>query len=300
MANAIRCGAACRGEGWAAQPALKRARLAARPSLQAKGGTPEPHSGPGRRRSCPACRRVARLLNSLLTSLQGGFDRQLREVLGPLYPAALLPSLAAGADAAIQVRRAPAGLVAAKHRASLLRPPPACRTLHRARVHPYPGRRRSCTPRFRVSAPPAPAAWPPLQRRCWAWWTCRTSSGARYRARCGATGRHACAPAPAPACAGHRPGLRARQACLQGWGGLLRRVRQPAAPTARVLLPPPTNIAGAGPALAPAGLASSTLRCSRTWQAVQRQGRSQRASRQGRPPAPAGRQRCVSHPWPRG
>ena len=35
---------------------------------------------------------------------QGGFDRQLREALGPLFPASLLPSLASGARAAIQVR----------------------------------------------------------------------------------------------------------------------------------------------------------------------------------------------------
>ncbi|KAL4422455.1 hypothetical protein ABPG75_008652 [Micractinium tetrahymenae] len=47
-------------------------------------------------------RRVARLLNTALFSFEDGFDQQLREVLGPLYPADLLPRLAAGADAAIQ------------------------------------------------------------------------------------------------------------------------------------------------------------------------------------------------------
>lgn len=51
-------------------------------------------------------RRVARLLLTALLTLQGGFDRQLREVLGPLYPEGLLPSLATGADAAIQARPA--------------------------------------------------------------------------------------------------------------------------------------------------------------------------------------------------
>lgn len=50
------------------------------------------------------CRRVARLLNSALFTFQGGFDRQLREALGPLFPEGLLPSLAEGASAAIQVR----------------------------------------------------------------------------------------------------------------------------------------------------------------------------------------------------
>lgn len=48
-------------------------------------------------------RRVARLLNSALFTFQGGFDRQLREALGPLFPEGLLPSLAGGASAAIQV-----------------------------------------------------------------------------------------------------------------------------------------------------------------------------------------------------
>lgn len=48
-------------------------------------------------------RRVARLLNSALFTFQGGFDRQLREALGPLFPEGLLPSLAEGASAAIQV-----------------------------------------------------------------------------------------------------------------------------------------------------------------------------------------------------
>ncbi|KAI7837177.1 hypothetical protein COHA_008970 [Chlorella ohadii] len=47
-------------------------------------------------------RRVARLLNSALFTFQGGFDRQLREALGPLFPEGLLPSLAEGASAAIQ------------------------------------------------------------------------------------------------------------------------------------------------------------------------------------------------------
>lgn len=40
---------------------------------------------------------------------QGGFDRQLHEALGPLFPAGLLPSLASGAGAAIQVRSGPRG-----------------------------------------------------------------------------------------------------------------------------------------------------------------------------------------------
>ena len=57
------------------------------------GHVPIPHS----------CRRVARLLNSALFTFQGGFDRQLREALGPLFPEGLLPSLAEGASAAIQV-----------------------------------------------------------------------------------------------------------------------------------------------------------------------------------------------------
>jgi hypothetical protein len=53
----------------------------------------------------PAClhRRVSRLLNTAIYTFQGGFDRQLREVLGPRYPPDLLPHLAAGANAAIQV-----------------------------------------------------------------------------------------------------------------------------------------------------------------------------------------------------
>ncbi|PSC74075.1 aluminum-activated malate transporter 10 [Micractinium conductrix] len=48
-----------------------------------------------------AIRRVARLLNTALFTLDG-FQQQLREVLGPLYPTGLLPQLAASADAAIQ------------------------------------------------------------------------------------------------------------------------------------------------------------------------------------------------------
>ena len=54
-------------------------------------------------------RRVARLLNSALFTFQGGFDRQLREALGPLFPEGLLPSLAGGASAAIQVGGLDAG-----------------------------------------------------------------------------------------------------------------------------------------------------------------------------------------------
>lgn len=45
---------------------------------------------------------MARLLSTLLATLHGGFDAQLREVLGPAaYPAGLLPALAAGAGAAL-------------------------------------------------------------------------------------------------------------------------------------------------------------------------------------------------------
>ena len=45
---------------------------------------------------------MARLLSTLLFTLEGGFDAQLQDVLGPaLYPSGLLPSLAAGASAAI-------------------------------------------------------------------------------------------------------------------------------------------------------------------------------------------------------
>ena len=48
------------------------------------------------------CRRVARLLNTVIFTFEDGFDQQLRGVLGPLYPSALMPTLAAGCYAAIQ------------------------------------------------------------------------------------------------------------------------------------------------------------------------------------------------------
>lgn len=49
-----------------------------------------------------AVRRVARLLNTALFTLQDGFVEQLQDVLGPLYPAGLMPQLARDANAAIQ------------------------------------------------------------------------------------------------------------------------------------------------------------------------------------------------------
>jgi hypothetical protein len=48
------------------------------------------------------CRRVARLLNTAIFTFEDGFDQQLREVLGPWYPPALMPTLAAACYAAIQ------------------------------------------------------------------------------------------------------------------------------------------------------------------------------------------------------
>lgn len=63
-----------------------------------------PAHPPARPPPAHPCRRVARLLNTALFSFEDGFDQQLREVLGPLYPQDLLPRLAAGADAAIQAR----------------------------------------------------------------------------------------------------------------------------------------------------------------------------------------------------
>ena len=70
---------------------------------------PAPRS-PGRRR-----RRVGRILNTAIYTFEDGFDQQLRSVLGPMYPVALLPTLAAGAHAAIQARRRPPCCRAAEH-----------------------------------------------------------------------------------------------------------------------------------------------------------------------------------------
>jgi hypothetical protein len=49
------------------------------------------------------CRRVARLLNTAISTVQDGFDAQMRSALGALYPQPVLPGLALACYAAIQV-----------------------------------------------------------------------------------------------------------------------------------------------------------------------------------------------------
>jgi hypothetical protein len=55
------------------------------------------------RSSLHTCRRVARLLNTAISTVQDGFDTQMRSALGALYPRPLLPGLALACYAAIQV-----------------------------------------------------------------------------------------------------------------------------------------------------------------------------------------------------